>query len=50
MIYDWFAKDFGTRKGLCDHWRRYASPRLAQQLDANPRISGYVYDWALNDA
>ncbi len=49
-IYDWFAEDFGTQNGLRDHWRRYATSRLARQLDANPKISGYVYDWALNDA
>lgn len=49
-IYDWFAEDFGGRDGLAAHLRLFAAPELAAALAGAPRIAGYDYDWALNDA
>ena len=50
-IYDWYAEDFGAdRAELFAHLARYAEPALAAALAQAPRISGYRYDWALNDA
>ncbi|MCA8899966.1 MAG: DUF547 domain-containing protein [Hyphomonas sp.] len=49
-IYDWFEKDFGgTKDGVVSHLLTYASPPLAAQIRANPRIRKYEYDWSLND-
>jgi len=31
------------------HLRTYAAPDLVKQLEAVKSISGYVYDWGLND-
>jgi hypothetical protein len=50
-IYNWYADDFGgDDAGVIAHFRHYAEPQLARQLAAAPRIGGYDYDWALNDA
>ena len=50
-IYDWYADDFGDgRDDLFAHLSRFASPALAAILERRPRIAGYRYDWALNDA
>lgn len=50
-IYDWYADDFGAdRSALFAHLSRFASPPLAAILARRPRIAGYRYDWALNDA
>ena len=46
-LYDWYGEDFGD---LPAHLRRYAAPPLAAALRGGPRIAGYGYDWALNDA
>jgi hypothetical protein len=49
-IYRWFADDFGGRDaGRIAHLRRYAEPKLAAALAANPVISEDAYDWSLND-
>lgn len=49
-LFDWYAGDFGgsTRRILV-HIRRYADPVLADRLAGATEISGYEYDWALND-
>lgn len=48
-IYQWFAEDFGSEERLRDHLARYAAD--AKQLDIRrQRISGYDYNWELNDA
>lgn len=50
-IYNWFQEDFGGSKtGVIDHLLKYASPELARQIRANPKIVKYRYDWSLNDA
>ena len=50
-IYEWFVEDFGgNEKGVLDHIRRYANPKLAKRLAEFAAIHGYRYDWALNDA
>lgn len=50
-IYSWYAKDFGPNQGaLIAHLQQYASPELAAQLSTVDTISGYDYDWSLNDA
>ena len=50
-IFDWYAEDFGAgRAELFAHLARYAEADLAAALTRGPRISGYRYDWALNDA
>jgi hypothetical protein len=49
-IYNWFAEDFGGEAGVVPHLLRYAAPPLADRIRADPRIAGFAYDWALNDA
>ena len=49
-IYNWFAADFGGEAGVVPHLLRYAAPPLAEAIRRTPRITGYAYDWALNDA
>ncbi|MEX1306265.1 MAG: DUF547 domain-containing protein [Rhodovibrionaceae bacterium] len=50
-IYDWYVSDFGGYDGaLIAHFRDYAAPPLAAALAEEPSISGYDYDWSLNDA
>ncbi len=49
-IYVWFQEDFGnTDKGVIEHLRRYASPKLSDSLSSVMRIADDRYDWALND-
>ena len=49
-IYSWFAEDFGrSEELLIDHFRKYASPELRDDLAGRRSISGFVYDWSLND-
>lgn len=50
-IYKWFAEDFGgSDQGVIDHLSRYAQPDLAKRLKSAGAVSGYAYDWTLNDA
>ena len=50
-IYEWFVEDFGgNEKGVLDHIRQYANPKLAKRLAEFAAIDGYRYDWGLNDA
>ncbi len=50
-IYEWFVEDFGgNEKGVLDHIRHYANPKLAKMLAKFVAIDGYRYDWGLNDA
>ncbi len=49
-IYAWFAEDFGRSEELViDHFRKYAAPELREDLAGKRSISGFVYDWSLND-
>ena len=49
-IYSWFQEDFGnSEKKVIDHLARYADPDLAAALSRTTRISGYEYDWGLNE-
>lgn len=49
-IYKWFREDFGgNEKGVIDHLLRYAAPDLRKQIETNPDIASYDYDWSLND-
>jgi len=50
-IYTWFQADFGgSDAAVLDHWRKYASTTLAEQLNKIGRIARYDYDWTLADA
>ena len=50
-IYSWFRDDFGEdNAAVIAHLQRYADPPLRDALSADTRISGYRYDWSLNDA
>jgi hypothetical protein len=49
-IYNWFAADFGGEAGVVPHLLGFAAPPLAEAIRRTPRIAGYAYDWALNDA
>ena len=50
-IYDWFKADFGgSPAGVLAHVRKYAAPALKKELGSTSKISGYDYDWSLNDA
>lgn len=49
-LYKWFKSDFGDREmAILDHVRQYASVKLKSELENVSDISGYTYDWALND-
>ena len=49
-IYSWYDEDFGnSERGVLAHLRKYAKPELKQKLAGKTSISGYVYDWTLND-
>ena len=49
-IYEWFKDDFGgTDRGVIAHLKKYAEPRLANQLARVTRISDDAYDWSIND-
>lgn len=50
-IYDWFKNDFGgTEQGVLKHLRSFAEPALAAKLKTAADITGYAYDWRLNDS
>lgn len=49
-IYNWFSEDFGAQPQLLQHLKAYAAPALNAQLDGVRSISGYDYDWSLNEA
>jgi hypothetical protein len=50
-IYKWFVADFGgDAAGVIAHLKKYASPGLAAKLGKANDISGYQYDWTLNQA
>ncbi len=50
-IYSWFQVDFGgSEAGVIDHLRKYAPAKDKDLLKHTPRITGYRYDWSLNDA
>jgi hypothetical protein len=49
-IYSWFQSDFGgSAAGVLEHVRTYASPELNAKLEGMTSITGYAYDWSLND-
>nr|CAK32602.1 hypothetical protein 17H9-28 [uncultured organism] len=49
-IYAWFQEDFGNSdRNVIKHLARYAKPDLAMALRRITEISGYQYDWSLND-
>jgi len=50
-LYKWYDEDFGgSDAGIVTHFRRYAAPPLADELDGPVRIVDDGYDWSLNDA
>ena len=50
-IYNWFRGDFGdSDRAIIDHLQRYASALLKEKLSTSGSISGYRYNWSLNDA
>lgn len=49
-IYNWFEEDFGgSKSAVIDHLLEYADADLKAQIEANPTIRKYDYDWSLND-
>ncbi len=49
-IYKWFVADFGgNAAGVIAHLKKYAAPGLATKLGNISDISGYQYDWSLNE-
>lgn len=49
-IYDWFEEDFGgNKKGVLAHIKEHANSDLTAAIEAGAKISGYDYDWTLND-
>lgn len=49
-IYNWFKADFGgSDEGVMRHLKAYAAPPLLDQLKSVRSVSGYAYDWHLND-
>ena len=50
-IYKWYSSDFGENdEAVLNHIRQYADPQTCRTLSSRGRISGYFYDWSLNDA
>lgn len=50
-IYKWYAEDFGgTEDGVIAHLAKHAGPALRARLEHARGITGYRYDWSLNDA
>lgn len=49
-IYKWFQDDFGGNKaGVTAHLSDYAQGDLKAALEGGAKISGYDYDWSLNE-
>jgi len=49
-IYNWFEVDFGgNKKSVLAHISKYAKGDLATAIENGARISGYDYDWSLNE-
>ncbi len=50
-IYSWFRDDFGgSDSAVINHLQGYASATLKEKLSATGSITGYRYNWSLNDA
>ena len=51
QIYKWYAEDFGSSDAnVLAHLRQYAAAPLRTKLEQAKSISGYDYDWSLNEA
>lgn len=49
-IYAWFQDDFGgSDEAVLRHLRKYANKGLLARLGQAANVSGYAYDWSLND-
>lgn len=48
-IFSWYADDFGGKSKLKAHWSKFATPELAEQINA-ASIADYEYDWTPNVA
>lgn len=49
-IYKWYGNDFGgTEESILVHLRMFADAPLSSQLAAVNSITGYEYDWRLNN-
>jgi hypothetical protein len=49
-LIDWYAGDFGGRKGAIAFLKLYADPDLRAKIEAAGRVYRYEYDWAVNAA
>ena len=50
-IFNWYQPDFGeTEKGVLSHLTKYAAPALQKKLKGVEEVSGFAYDWRLNEA
>lgn len=50
-IYSWYRDDFGgSDQAVLNHIRQYANANTLRRLAGYQEISGYFYDWSLNDA
>jgi hypothetical protein len=50
-LYVWFQEDFGgSAEGLMEHWSRYSSGALTDQLNSYSGGLDHDYDWRLNGA
>ena len=49
-IFKWFKEDFGgSKENVLSHIRKHANPELAAAIDSGAKITGYDYDWSLNN-
>jgi len=49
-IFKWFKEDFGGSKAnILKHIRQHANSELAAAIDGGATITGYDYDWSLNE-
>ena len=49
-IYKWYKDDFGgTDQAVLNHVRQYADGNTLNKINGRQNISGYFYDWSLND-
>ena len=50
-IYKWYKADFGDNdEAVLNHMRQFAEGKSANIMNQGNKISGYFYDWSLNDA
>ena len=48
-IYEWYESDFGSKKELIQHFKKYSTPAQSLRLEKFTGIIDYQYNWNLNE-